>query len=226
MNDQGLLITLRQLVLDSYATLKPNTAEEKEINHRIVTALDEWFSEPCRTVSIEARYAAKKFFTSEMDWLTPGQRGMGRVTEYEPRFAAKYRSGLKNSDLSTTNIQSLFHQHMFLGYLFVEYLFESYYEKTVPRPSAGLGIENTMFTEWVPLLYSEGGAPSFDAMMTDQAGESQYWPVKSLWMESTLEPIKRLLKSYRVELDDESRLMMLRYFDAGIAFRLIEAKTR
>lgn len=224
MDAKALVARLRSATLDAYAQLKPETVADRESNEKIVSHLTAWFNSPDRSITEAAIVCCEKYLAAELDSVTPGNRGLGRLTECEPRFAAKHRTVFQLRNDAAGLLNSLFANHLFLGYFFVEYLVEAFNGCQMVRDISIVSSSDELFLQWVPMLYSPAGASSFDRGMEKQSGEAVYWQVKGLWMNATLTPIKSALRELGILLDDNDKLLLLRYFDSGLVLRLLESK--
>ena len=121
------IVDVANAVLAAYDTLQPKTAEERAGNAQLISHLKSWFKTGTRQISPSATAVANRFVDAELDFNTPGNRGMGRMTDYWPRFGGKHRQILRKisgSDLQ--EVHRLFARQIHCGYLFTEYLVETF----------------------------------------------------------------------------------------------------
>lgn len=96
------------------------------------------------------------FTEAELDAVTPGERGLGRLSAVVPRYGAYFRKGLVR--LSPQNVEALrqrivaqlvagYHSHVLLG------------EPDLLRSTAP--DEESLFKKWVPVIYSLAFRNSF-----------------------------------------------------------------
>src|SRR5437899_654329 len=91
MTGNSEVVRLGTAVLQCYAQLKPQTAEDRQVNEGLVSHLTNWFNSKSRMISDAAAKCCDQYLSSELDSASPGNRGLGRMTDFEPRFAAKHR---------------------------------------------------------------------------------------------------------------------------------------
>lgn len=93
-------------------------------------------------------FCVDKYLSAEFDYITPGQRGIGRMNDSVPRLGGYFRKQLSN--LSIDNKNELIHlikQSIFIGYLSHVLTMEDELKK--PTVSS----EDTLFDKWIPGLY-------------------------------------------------------------------------
>ena len=94
-------------------------------------------------------YCLSRYIEAELDFVTPGDRGIGRVSPAIPRFGAYYRKPL--SKLPPTDIVELGNRMcslMFQGYLAAALLASNF------SPDTGKVDKDVLFNRWVPTIYS------------------------------------------------------------------------
>lgn len=145
------LTDITTAVLASYGTLQPETAEDREVNAQLIAHLQSWLESNDRDISMAATAVVARFVDAELDFTTDGNRGMGRMTDYWPRFGGKHRSILKHAPASVIrDLHRLFSRQAFCGYLFAEYLVETMSGAPLPRDPASNNHEKFLY-QWVPL---------------------------------------------------------------------------
>ena len=98
-------------------------------------------------------YCINSFVETELDYKTPGERGLGRITTETPRFGAYYRDELKNLDRGKIeNIAQCIHDIILMGYTF----WAIYTGKTVQSGKYSDG--KVLYKKWIELAYA--GDPS------------------------------------------------------------------
>jgi hypothetical protein len=93
-------------------------------------------------------YCIDKYVAAEMDYITPGLRGIGRMNEDVPRFGGYFRrqlSGVSKDILD--ELASLFKQSIYIGYLTHVLTFE---EK--PK-NPNITSPQILFDKWIPGIY-------------------------------------------------------------------------
>lgn len=213
-----------RIVLAAYHGLRPQTDEDRDINKALEQHLHNWLSSDNRKLTNAADYCIGRFVTAELDFRSEGNRGLGRSTEYWPRFGGKYRHVLQS--LNTDSIEQLsraFSDEVLCGYLFSEYLIECVIGRLVPRDEFPDGSEG-MFKRWVPTIYYKPpGQPTFDTKFSQENGEA-YYDIKKLWGHSTGDVIHALFRQFDIPVDKFAQTLIRQYFDAGIMLRVTEMK--
>lgn len=98
-------------------------------------------------------YCAEKFIDTELDFSTPGERGLGRSTNYIPRLGGYYRDQMRKLSQEQLNTLRRFIRNLMLqGYLSCALLLgEDVFRGRYDDGPA-------LFAVWVPNIY--GGNPS------------------------------------------------------------------
>jgi hypothetical protein len=217
------LPNLSRIILSAYDTLKPETAEDAQVNEQLVSHLRQWLASPDRTISDSAVYSINRFIDAELDFKTAGNRGMGRMTDYWPRFGGKYRDILAGT--STEILEKLklaFCDEVATGYLFAEHLVECMSSHPVPRVSFPNGREG-VFEQWVPTIYSANGPRAFDAEFASE-NEKSYYDVKGLWGHAPGDVVHGHFTAFGIPVDDFAQLLIRQFFDAGVMLRVAEMR--
>jgi hypothetical protein len=218
-----LLVDLRNAVIQSYGTLRPDSAEDQEINAQTVGELRSWFDSDGRHIPPSVVPVVKRFVDAELDFITEGNRGMGRMTDECPRFGGKHRRVLKGVSAAQTNeLRRLFVRQICCGYLFAEYVVEIMSNAACPSYSSNVDSEN-LFHQWVPLIYSIAGAPGFDKSLVER-GMDQYYDIKHLWGQGAGNAMLECFAKGGIQIDEFERMLLRYYFDGGIALRMVVAR--
>jgi len=94
-------------------------------------------------------YCLKNYINAELDYKTPGKRGLGRISTYTPRLAAYFRKEI--SDFSSRELDQLYCliQDLILrGYLAHVLPYDTLSPATVFEPEL-------LYKAWVPMIYAE-----------------------------------------------------------------------
>jgi hypothetical protein len=210
-------------ILAANRALQADTEEERQINDALCKQLESWFSSEHVIVSDAAQLCIERFVTSELDYLTDGSRGLGRMTDYWPRFGGRYRKAIKEaSDSAIKQLHNAFTNQLLSGYFFAEYLLETSWEKEVPRDLFPDGSEG-VFKRWVPMIYFKEGPPVFDAAFA-KADADSYYGIKGVWGRATGNRIFSLFERMSIPVDDYACTLIRQFFDAGIMLRTTEMK--
>lgn len=93
-------------------------------------------------------YCLEKFLQAEFDYNTPGDRGLGRMTDYVPRLGAYFRKSL--SKLPLDKIKEL--DFLLTGLIVKSYL----YQVIVPEPvikKSKMETGEQLYQRWIPEIY-------------------------------------------------------------------------
>ena len=93
-------------------------------------------------------YCLEKYIGAELDYATPGSRGIGRMTTNIPRFGAYFRKPL--SALSHQELNELY--FLMQDLCLRGYLIAALYMKW-PARHAKLSSKASLFEEWIPGIY-------------------------------------------------------------------------
>ncbi|HUY36473.1 MAG TPA: hypothetical protein VMV69_27295 [Pirellulales bacterium] len=216
-----------RLILGAYDALRPETDEDAKVKECLVAQVSQvraWFESPDRTLTDAACYSINHFLDSELDFATPGNRGMGRMTENWSRFGGQCRQELKSLPQETVSrLRRAFTDQIVSGYLFAEYLLECSLNAAVPRAEFPSGAEG-IFEQWIPTIYSQTGPPAFDAQFVSAGDPQSYYNVKGLWGYATGDVVHALFQEIGVPVDAFAELLIRQYFDAGMMLRTTEMR--
>jgi len=130
----------------SMSAIQEALADEKNLLGKINT----WFIALRLRFNVEAvSFCCEKFISSELDFQTPGDRGLGRITNYIPRLGGYFRK-----QMSTLSQEQLFELYeiiqdlMLRGYLTRALLVEAPPKKELIRSGQAL------YETWLPGMYS------------------------------------------------------------------------
>ena len=214
---------LGNIVLSAYSTLNPQSAEDRQVNASLVAHVDQWFKSSDRQVSNPAAESVNQFIAAELDFVTTGNRGMGRLNDDWPRLGGKYRSILKTmSDENIKELHQVLGDQVACGYLFCEYLVQCVTGSNVPRIDYS-NASAELLESWVPTIYSQFGPRAFDARM-ERENPNGYYDVKGLWGHATGDLVDGVFRKNRIPIDEFFQLLLRQYFDAGMMLRLAETE--
>jgi hypothetical protein len=214
---------LKNTLLTAYDGLNPLSVEDSKVNAALVSHVESWLTSPNREISESAIGAVNRFVAAELDFVTLGNRGLGRLNEEWPRFGGQYRIVLR--ELPSEQIERLrqaFGDEICSGYLFCEYLVECFTGHVVPRVDYSDAIEE-LIESWVPTIYSQFGPREFDAKMAADNLKG-YYDVKGLWGHATGDAVHNAFLSMGIPIDDFAQLLIRQYFDAGMMLRMAETE--
>ncbi len=167
------------------------------------------------SVTDPAMYCIDRFVSAEMDFVTPGQRGMGRVSEVVPRFAAKHRSTFSQMPFKgKQDITEAIHNHLACGYLYIDMCYPH-------LPHAREKFDNaTLFDAWISLIYSPPKAI--------EPNSDDDWEEWGMWCAATGKLVQQAAIEMGLAWDNEDkpssdRNIVTKYFDAGTTLRYAEA---
>ncbi len=93
----------------------------------------------------------QQFISAELDYETPGIRGLGRLSTSIPRFGAYFRKHL--SELSLEDIGKMY--ALIQNVIVMGYLFHALFiEKEVQNPK--ITSTEQLYENWIPYIYSSG----------------------------------------------------------------------
>jgi len=157
-------------------------------------------------------HCVEKFVQAELDFVTPGNRGIGRLTESLPRLGAYFRdyfSNFKETELNKLDI--LITKLIIKGYLFSAAINGQPKEKVLSFSNQEL------YKEWIPKIFT------FDInVISDNAGK-----LLLAITENDLRQIKdffRLhnMRSKRLFSKDKLEYILMQYIIAGVSLYYIE----
>lgn len=94
-------------------------------------------------------YCLEKYITAELDFQTPGDRGLGRISTSTPRLGAYFREQMSRlADEDRLTLYSLIQDIMIRGYL-VHALF------MVEKGSAKSSSVSDLYEVWIPGIYAK-----------------------------------------------------------------------
>ena len=157
----------------------------------------------------------EKFVNSEMDYYTPGIRGLGRMSTYYPRFGGYYSKFLRNLTQKDIEIvQGTIKDIINYGYYSGFYL-EGVENKITSFSPKSFDI---LFNEWIPPIYVQEFGKNLDDFLREHAILSNYYFCIKLSNETNLP--KKLLRIQRI---DKLFLIIRKYIDAGYILRKKES---
>jgi len=193
------------------------TKIENDSGSEMIEHFESWINDEKRIISISALKCARRFIQAELDTQTPGNRGIGRLTDNFPRFGARYRKLFLTMDSTVlSEMELLFTRLILCGYLFAEYIFKLKSDIELTR-NPSMRNSDLLFTQWVPLIYSEEGIPAFDNKMKDKL----YVALKGSWKSASSIIVVEFMKKL-FEKDEYIFLALDSYFNAGILLRIVE----
>ena len=186
-----------------------------EESRKELVVMAERVRERCRTLTVthSADACVDRFIDAEMDFITIGERGPGRMSDYLPRFAAKHRALVaKLSTKDRMQLGWLMKRHVLCGYAFMEFLSEFDRQKEVP-----LDPKTLYEDQWVSTIYSV----HYD-VFPDDPGFAQF---ANLWATSTAKGIVEHIKTLGGTWDEHRDVEIIHcYFVGGSKLRSLEAR--
>lgn len=154
----------------------------------------------------------EKFVQAELDYTTPGDRGLGRLTETLPRLGAYFREPIaKLDELNREKLDALMTRIITKGYVFVSIV----HSKPKEEISAKTGEQ--VYEEWVPKIFT------FDlSNISNNAGDLLLMVTKN-----DLDEIKNFFNQNDMGAGgffskDKSDDIMMHYLIAGVSLYFIE----
>lgn len=192
-----------------YCTFKSDNPDGQQGLARIRENIRDWFHSSQRRVTDTAAACFDRYLDAELDFQTAGNRGLGRLSDYVPRFAGRHRHIVSRLDRTAlAGLRNVMKRHILCGYLFAEVIFplSRETEKPVNR--------DHMFEMWIPMLYSTAGEIPLQSKDEDD--------LKAVWFSATGRKVRDHAKSLGIAWDEVDSLIVTHYFDAGMLLRLFE----
>lgn len=159
-------------------------------------------------------YCLDKYINAELDFTTPGNRGIGRISEYVPRFGAYFRKALSNMpEADLAKLYSIIQDIMLRGYL-VHVLF---IEESVREPV--ISSEKELYEKWIPGIYSQN-LPETDENLVRALVICTY---------SAFETLREFMNIHRMKdqdffSEDKTDEILFYYAIAGFGLRVVETR--
>lgn len=210
---QGFFKTISEVDLNSAI---------KEINLELIKCLEKVENINEYFYSSSVQYSIEKFVEAEMDYSTPGIRGLGRMSTYIPRFGGLYSRYLQKISKEELNrIGNSIIEIIKDGYktaIFLDMVSEQELKKLNKNDN------ESFFQKWVPQIYVSDlmETPTVSEFLDQSAwGGMVYFSLKI--SEETNFPKKYLTIKYARE--SKLSLIIARYVVAGFLLRFLEIKT-
>lgn len=169
------------------------------------------FEEGRESISPEnISYCLDKYLQAEFDYSTPGNRGLGRMSDHWPRLAAYFRSAFSKLDAEGVNkLEAQITTLIVKSYLFAIIISDKPAEK--PRYTG-----EQMFEKWIPKIYTfELSTMSEKARnMLFAIVQNDYEGIKSFFIEHGMKP--------GFFGGDKTDDILTGYVAAGLVMRLVE----
>jgi hypothetical protein len=178
------------------------------------TELEPQLDEVRRAFSGEAiDYCLDRFIQAELDFESPGQRGLGRISEVVPRYGAHYRKHLRRLDTAQLDaVDALIRTQILSGYLAFVLPRES------PVEAADVQNGENLFRQWIPHIYSSSLANA-----ADEESRTLLAVLGSDAMQNHLQFLgKHGMKGGGFLSSDKTELILFHYHLAGFGLRIVE----
>ena len=171
------------------------------------------FNKNCEGISPDTiNYCVERLVQTELDFITPGSRGIGRLTEALPRLGAYFRDPISNLEKTELNkLDTLITKLITKGYLFSAVINGQPKEKTLSFTGEEL------CREWLPKIFT------FNLnVISDNAGN-----LLLAIAEKDLQQIKDYFHSHNMRgggffSKDKSEDILMHYIIAGVSLFFIE----
>ncbi len=154
----------------------------------------------------------EQFVQAELDFITPGERGIGRLTEALPRLGAYFRGTLSNLEkIELDKLDTLIKKLIIKGYLFSAIINGQPKEKTLSSSNEEL------YRQWIPKIFT------FNLnVISNNAGN-----LLLTITENDLQKIKDLLHLHNMRGGglfnrDKTEDILMHYIIAGVSLYYIE----
>lgn len=168
-----------------------------------------------RSLSEATCFCVKRYVDAELDYTTQGNRGLGRMTDHVPRFAAKHRRVFKLLPVATLDeFRFALSRHVLCGYLLFDMLFSFANADAVQLSN------NALFQRWLPRIYQ----PPRE-LIAARNKNSEVWEV---WFVGTAKPFVQLAIRSGITWDGRDAIgtdqaILTHYSTAGMVLRYSEA---
>ncbi len=215
MNSEPTIADAFDAVKQEYASFtSDDPVGRQQLTQMQFTLQDEFDSYP-RVLTDQAAACIDRFVAAELDFQTPGMRGIGRIGSHIPRFAAKHRrvfSRMSSSHL--TKLRHLTKRHIVCGYLFLEFIHPLVSQETERYDS------ETLFNNWISLVYCP---PSSISPENQNVAD-----IEGVWIGATGRAIRDHALEIGIKWDSRDdtgtdQTIVAKYFDAGTTLRYAEA---
>jgi len=159
-------------------------------------------------------YCLEKYINAELDFVTAGNRGIGRLTELIPRFGAYFRKALRNmSEVDLSKLYDIIQDLILRGYL-VHVLFV---EESVRGSVISSGED--LYEKWIPGIYAEDPSVMGEALRN----------VLAISTESGYKTLKKFMNSHKMiggsffSIDKTDQIVFY-YPLAGFGLGVVETK--
>ncbi len=158
-------------------------------------------------------YCIESFIIAEVDFYTPGRRGIGRMSNAFPRFGAVFRQQLLNMSTEDIDLLKTLMQNIILrGYLSaVLFSTEEVLQPTAESPES-------LYQKWIPAIYGVQPRSFFD---------NNWDAALAVFCEPAIDQIKRFMKKHRMRFGlfmpgVKEEAVFSKYKYAGYILRLAE----
>jgi len=198
---------LKKYVDEIFAEMSKIFSAEK------IDAFGENFNKNYASISVETiNYCIEKFVQAELDFITPGNRGIGRLTETLPRLGAYFRNSLSNLEKTKLDkLDILITRLITKGYLFSAVINGQLKEKTLSFTNKNL------YQEWISKIFT------FNLnVISDNAGN-----LLLAITEKDLQQIRASFRSHNMHggglfSKNKSEDILMHYIIAGVSLYYIE----
>jgi len=161
-----------------------------------------------------------KFLDSEIDYITPGIRGLGRMSTYWPRFGGyytKFLSKLNQKDIEI--IKNTINDIIIFGY------YSSVVQEVYKNKISNFDQKTfeSLYQEWIPIIYAERFSESVNNYLNDRGIISYYYFCIKLLTETDFPKNVILRKGIGSKGNLKLASIMRKYIDAGFILRAIES---
>ena len=157
-------------------------------------------------------YCLEKYINAELDFTTLGNRGIGRMTEFIPRFGAYFRKALSNmSEVDLSKLYNIIQDVILRSYL-VHVLF---IEESVRDSAISPGKE--LYEKWIPGIYSKDPSKMAENLRN----------IFAVCTDSGFKALKNFMNSHKMKgggflSKDKTNEIVLYYSLAGFGLRVVE----
>jgi len=193
----------------------------KAVNEALIECLENDIDILKYFFSPASQFCIDKFAEAEIDYITPGVRGLGRASTYFPRFGGFYSKFLRkllNTELKTIN-------NIVLDIIKYGYYTGIFWELACERKLKNLKFLNNenLFQQWIPQIYvtSFENNSSVSPFVDQSTWDGLFYFCIKLAKETNFP--KKFLKLKNAQ-KEKLGLIITKYIEAGFILRFLENK--
>jgi len=188
-------------------------------NH--IAEVKRYYDQRNRSLCDAAAYCVERFVDAELDYCSPGLRGLGRMSEHVPRFAAKHRDAFTR--LSASDIRKFRHAmsiHILCAHLYLDLICN------LPPFDQTALTNNGLFQAWVTRIYQPPPGMRASELLDERNCGYAY---SNVWFSAGVRRFHAATLDCGIEWDSgdtiaSEQTLVTHYFTAGTMLRYTEAE--